>query len=190
MIGIRLVTVLNHTHGFHKQLTKHVSAGLAPEVDRLIPDTHPLVGISFDPMVRLENDEIALLIEIKEVGFLSELMLAASIYESVVVSLDDYRNRYEALHRMFPSPVAMSGRTATHMLDQNEILQIQPYAIQANELIAELKTMLQENVARCQKLSERYNPMMKEHFKGEKFIMLMNSMPDQSPAEGSNPQDS
>jgi len=128
-------------------------------------------------MVRLDTNEIALLIEACEAEFLSEVMLTGSVYESIVVSLNEYRDRYEATYRMMPPPVSMEGKVAAHRLSVDETLQLRPYSIQLSELIDAVGTMIDENVERCKKLSAQYHPMMKKRFKGEKFISFIDLTP-------------
>lgn len=170
MIGIRLFRILNQTCDFERHFTKSNESVAIEESPHLLPPVHPLIGIRVDPNVTLSADEISLLIEMLETEFLSDLMLAASIYESIVLSLNEYRDRYEALYRMLPAPVSMDGKSAAHLLTREEILAAQPYSIQVFNLMGELRQMTFENVERCKKLGARYHPMMKERFRGEKFI--------------------
>ena len=173
MVGIRLFRTLNHSSDFARHFDKYPPRDGPQNVKHLLPEVHPLVGVTLDPMVRLDSNEIVSLIEAGEAGFLSEVMLAASVYEAIVVSLNEYRERYEALYRMIPAPASMDGKIGSHKLSSQEFLKVKPYSIQLFDLIEELRSMTSENITRCKKLSTQYHPMMKKRFKGEKFISFV-----------------
>lgn len=177
MIGMRLFRILNHSCDFARHFSSYSENDRSKNGNHLLPEVHPLIGVTFDPMVRLDANEIALLIEAHEAAFLSELLLAGSVYESLVISLNEYRDRYETTYRMIPPPVSMDGKIAAHELSTDEFLKLRPFAVQLSDLIGALRKMTAENVERCKKLSAQYHPIMKKRFKGEKFISFKDIEP-------------
>lgn len=171
MIGIRTARLLN------KLIDLQIYFSKFPKIDwrdsrSLLPPVHPLLGTSSDALAWLTNDEISLLIEMKEADFLSEIMLVAGRLESITISMTEYAKRYDELYRMIPPPVSIKETLASHDLTKEEVLKLQPYSIQLFELINALMSMVEENVPLMKKLAQEYHPMMKRRFPGEKFISL------------------
>src|SRR5437868_14087114 len=74
MIGIRLFRLANHLGDLQRHFSKYPIEDWR-ETSSLLPAVHPLVGNMVDERVRLDRDEIALLIEMREADYVSQIML-------------------------------------------------------------------------------------------------------------------
>lgn len=182
MIGIRAFRLLNHFCDLERHFAKFAPIDWK-ESRGLLPSVHPMLGLNFDPMVVMDKDEIAVLIESNEADFLTNMMLAASRYESIVLSFNEYRDRYDELYRMAPPPDSMEGLVATHRLAKPDYLKLRPYSIQLFQLVDALRDMVVENVALCRKLTQDYHPLMKTRFKNEKFVSFHDAPSDVTESE-------
>jgi len=175
LVGLKLFKVTNSSHDLYRHLWAPYDGpalgGVADGVE-LWRTISPLVGLQIDESMRLDASEMGLLVRMEKVTFLTELMLATSRYDSMVLSMREYQTRHEVIHQMTPPPVEMEGRVGKHQLTREEYMRIQPYAVAQEHLVRFIRDMARENVEKCGDLAEQFHPMMKAYFKGEKFIAL------------------
>lgn len=172
-IGVKLARVMNGTDDIRRHLwAPYEGPPVGGEgANELWRTTYPLIGLEYEPGLMLSAAETDLLITMNATDFMMELMLATGRYQSVVSSMKDYGIRYEAIYRMLPPPAAMDGVLGQHHLSHEEYMRIRPYSLQLEAIIQSLRAMTAENVGKCGKLAEQFNPLMKGHFK-EKFLSL------------------
>jgi hypothetical protein len=172
-IGIKLARVMNGTDDIRRHLFAPYNGpplgGVgATEKWRTI---QPLVGLEREPGLMLNAAENDLLVKINATDFLMELMLATGRYQSIISSMNEYRVRYDATYQMLPPPTVMEGLVGQHHLTQEEYLRIRPHSIVLESIIDAMRSMTTENMEKCSKLAEQFNPLMKGYFK-EKFLSL------------------
>lgn len=175
IIGLKVWRVLNSSHDIYRHVW---SSDEQPNIggvqaDLLWRRIHPMVGIEIDEAGRLSAGEMSLLVQMRKVDFLMDLTLVIARYESMVLSMKEYRNQYEELHKMLPAPVAMNGGVGIHRLTEQEFLAIQPYSNTVENLINSIRDMAKENVERCDILAKSFHPMMKAKYPKQRFIAIV-----------------
>ncbi len=173
MFGVRCAAIVNRTNDINEHLWNPPNpANLEIADSDLWRRIQPLIGIDVDPLTTLAADEIALLIEIHETELLMKALLASSRYQSLVGSLQEYRNKYDQLFAMMPDPMSVDGLVVTHKLSMEQLLRIMPISNQLNYLIGALRELSRENLELSKILCAEYHPAMKSHFKGEAFLRI------------------
>lgn len=173
MIGIRLFRLANHFGDLHRHFEKFSVVDW--RVSRsLLPPVHPLLGNMVDERVRLDKEEIGVLVEMREADYLAQIMLVASRYESIVLSMAEYQQRYDELYRMTPPPSELQESVAHHHLEREDFLRLRPFSIQLFQLIEALREMIIENATLSKELLIQYHSTMKARFPDEKFISFSN----------------
>jgi hypothetical protein len=186
LIGLKIWRVLNSSHDINRHVWNdnerpHIGGH---EADLLWRRIHPMVGVEIDEASRLSAEEMGLLVQMRKADFLMDLTLVIARHESMVLSMKEYRNQYEDLHKMFPAPVAMNGRVGIHMLTEQEFLSIQPYSNTVESLIFAIRDMAKENVERCDVLARAFHPMMKAKYPNQRFIAVV---PPAQPGDATPP---
>ncbi|MDR6627430.1 hypothetical protein [Caulobacter segnis] len=174
LIGLKVWKVLNSSHDIYRHVWNR---DLEPDIggaqaDLLWRRIHPMVGLEIDEAARLNAEEMSLLVQIQEVNFLMDLTLVIARHESMVLSMKEYRNQYEDLHKMLPAPIAMNGRVGIHRLTEQEFLATQPYSNTVENLISSIRDMSKENVERCDILAKAFHPLMKSKYPKQRFIAI------------------
>lgn len=186
LIGLKLWKVMNASHDLYRhvwsdELQPHIGGHQSGLIWRR---THPMIGIEIDEATRLDAAEMSLLVQIKQVNFLTELVLVISRYESTVLSMKEYRQQYEEIHKMMPIPERMDGAAAIHMLTKEEFLRIQPYSNALEQIILSIRYIINENVERCDGLAQNFYPILKKRYPKERFIKIV---PPKNPGDIATP---
>jgi hypothetical protein len=186
-IAVKLFRVLNGTDDIRRHLTAEYTGPRLEGVDahQQWRRIHPLVGLSFDPGLQLDGTEQTLLIDAKAHNFMMELMLVISRYQSVVLTMKEYAVRYESIQQLMPAPVEWEGGRAIHQLSPEELMRMRPYSSALEGLIEAVIDMAGENIEKCAKLADEYNPVMCSYFGDDKFPKLVVPKSDDSSEETS-----
>lgn len=172
-IGLKLFRLFNEAHDIMRNL-KPINC--PPDTSILnfhYREVHPLVGMFFDPDLRLEAQEIDVIVKAGDSDFMPDLMLAFSRHRTIVDCLNEYKVRYEALHSMMPTPVEAEGTAMTYSMDKSELLKIAPYGAALDHLLNAIIGMVRENVVLAERLSEQYTLVMKKALKVDKWMELI-----------------
>jgi hypothetical protein len=174
MIGVKLSNALNRTDDIRRHICAPYNGPLllGHGADQLWRKTRPLLGLTEDTSVNLTDAETNLLIRAGQHQFMMDLMLVISRYQSINNSMREYQIRYDAILALLPAPREVNEQVGVHMLEHVAWMKLQPYSNSLEALIQGLKSMAQENVDKAKGLAPLYSPIMKAHFKTDKFLSL------------------
>lgn len=169
LIGTKTFSLANHFGALKGHLASYPKENWET-AQTVLPSVKPLIGISLDPRIHLDKAETALLIEMEQSEYLTEMSLLASRYESAIRCLEEYATRYDLLYSKLPPPSEMEGMKGKHAVRHEDVLRLRPHSIVLFTLIASVRDSVVESDTRCRNLMAKYHPMMKRHFPKEKFI--------------------
>jgi hypothetical protein len=184
-IAVKIFQVLNGTDDIRRHLNAEYTGPPLEGVDahQRWRQVHPLVGLSFDPALQLDGAEQAMLIDAKAHQFMMELMLVISRYQSIVLTMKEYAIRYDSLYQLMPAPVEWADGRAVHRLSEEQRMRMLPYSTALEGLISSVKNMADENMDKCTKLAQQYNPTMSGYFGDNNFPKLLVPNADATPEQ-------
>lgn len=182
-IGIKLHDLLGRSQTIYKHLFAPYDGPKlrSPTGEESIwGQTRALVGLSEQITPDLTPEEHTLLIEINETDFMTRLSLAWQSHQSIVLSMKEFYIKRDAVYALMPAPTKMEGYVGQHEMTREEVMRFMPYSVALELLIRTTRDMAEENFTDLQALAKRFHPTMKQHFPGQKFLMI---------AEPSGPQE-
>lgn len=151
LIGWKLIRLLNASHDYYRHFWVKPDAtlvGLSGKVEKW-RSTYPLIGSQFDPSLMLSEYEESLLLKAKASQLLMSFSLAVGRYGSIIGSVTTYQAKHEVIHALMPAPVEVDGSAVTHEMTREQVLRLQPYALQLESIIDGIRDLTHENVASC-----------------------------------------
>lgn len=167
-ISFKLSTLASEAAMAKKDLNPYgkTDAQLSLETDpfEIVGTFSPNVGYD-DTMVRdLATDEQNLLMLLKENDFLMDFSEAVARNESIRRGLLEYKARRDAVLSMLPPPQMVNGKVVSHMLTQQQKLELSPWIIPLGTVVLSSRALAKENVELLARLCNAYKPMMTKHF--------------------------
>lgn len=155
-IGVKITKVLNATQDFYRHFwteSERTMIGFGGEVERW-RSMNPLIGAHSDPMLALSEGQSNFLLKAKAPDLLMEYSMACGRLESIVLAVQEYKVRYEALQVMLPAPSFAKGQVLTHEMTKETALSLHPFSIQLDSIIMGIRTLTLDNTKVCLKMMD------------------------------------
>lgn len=163
-IGWKVLNLLNQ----NADIDRHIKDCLNNREPMYPPNMKfPLVrplGVPDRRPQELNQNETDLLLKSQSAELLMELELCFGRYSSIVFSMNEYRNRHEALYELMPPPIANEGMRFTHKLTPEEVARITPYTLMLESLLEGMMALLDENTSKLQECLVKYDKDMGRYF--------------------------
>jgi hypothetical protein len=163
-VGWKLLRVLNNT----ADIERHIRTSLANREPLYPPGMKfPLVrplGVPDRPLQDINQNETDLLLKAQAADLLAEIDMCLSRYSSITYSINECKNRHEALFELMPSPVAMQDMLFTHALTKEEADRIKPYAHMLESLLDGIIALIAENMHKANAAMLLYGKDMERYF--------------------------
>lgn len=168
-IGWKVLTLLNQ----NADIDRHIKRSLASREPMYPPNMKfPLVrplGMPERRPQEMNQNETDLLLKSQSADLLMEVELCFGRYSSIVLSMNEYKNRHENLYELMPPPIANEGMLFTHRLTQEEHARIAPYTLMLESLLEGIMSLVEENTTKLQYCIQQYDSDMERYF-GKKLM--------------------
>ena len=164
--GWKIIKCLNSNHDYyrHAWLESDKSLlGIDGEV-QIHRSIFPMIGIEPDNSLEATDQEVGLLMKTRSSDLMHEYHLLNGRLRSVVLSLIEYKARYDHLQGMMPVPIGIVGNLVSTAMTREDMLKISPYAQQLEMIIRTVRQMTAENCVNAKKCLDMYDRDMKAHF--------------------------
>lgn len=155
-IGVKITRVLNATQDFYRHFwtaSEKTMVGFTGDIERW-RSMNPLIGVHSDPMLALSEAQTNFLLKAKAPELLMEYSMACGRLESIVLAVQEYKVRYEALQSMLPAPSSAEGQIFTHEMTRELALSLHPFSIQVDSIILGIRQLTLDNTKVCLKMMD------------------------------------
>jgi len=174
IIAVKIIRLANESHTILRHFDLRGSCALDGERS---PTTdwnklHPLVGLTFNESLHLTDRESDLLLAIGASEILSDLTVAIDRLRTCILTMTEYKNKYEALQSTLPMPRSTDGAGFSYILSEEQLVLHQMHTLVLNELANGMYELISQCSAGAYGLLQTYNAAVKRHFNLKEFVTV------------------